>query len=216
MASLNIPETEFEKLKSIAELPQGRFAALLDALREASPAISLKQFAESIQTEESKDFLRKTLTVLAALFSIRERESLDAETISKAVVETTLKERPEHFSNLTEVLEGRLKALLSLENIGITAKGTDVLTEHERAFCHARVLTDIRPIFSPTLKSPEGAVIIHMLQIGFRENGKHEEIYVALDTEDVVKLRKILERAEAKTLILENFIKNSPMKYLKV
>ncbi|HEX7862392.1 MAG TPA: hypothetical protein VF773_18790 [Verrucomicrobiae bacterium] len=216
MASLNIPETEFDKLKSIAELPQARYDAFLNAIREAGPAISLKQFAETIKTTESKDVVRKILTVLAALFSIRERESLDAEAVSKAVVETTVKERPEHFSTLAPVLESRLQALLSLDNIGITAKGTDVLTEHERTFCHARVLTDIRPIFSPTLKAPEGAVIVQMLQIGFRENGKHKEFYVALDTEDVVKLRKILERAEAKTLMLESFIKNSPMKYLKV
>lgn len=217
MASLKVPSTEFPKLKKIAEMPNERFDAILTAFKQAKPAIALGRFVQNLNAPESLDDVREILTILAALFSIKERDSLNAESVATMVAEAAKEEKPAEFSEISGVLRDRLRAMLELDDpIGITAKATDVLTEHQRTFCHARILSDIRPIFAPDFKAPEGAVIVHMLQIGFRENKEHKEFYLALDTEDIVRLKKILERAEAKTAMLECFIQKSEMKYIKV
>jgi hypothetical protein len=91
-------------------------------------------------------------------------------------------------------------AALSLENVvGTAAKAGYVLTQHERIFVKARILTDVRPIFhSNVSEKPGSALIIHMLQMTQRDNQdphKVEDLYFALDSNDISSLKALLDRA---------------------
>jgi hypothetical protein len=70
----------------------------------------------------------------------------------------------------------------------------------ERAFCDARILTDLRPIFGGEVDAPKAMIIVHTLKLSYHDaaTGKHEELFVAIDDEDIEKLKRILERAERK------------------
>jgi hypothetical protein len=71
--------------------------------------------------------------------------------------------------------------------------------EHEHALCNARIFTDARPVYGedPTTL-PSAAVITHMLKLVYHEGSKLEEIHVALDTADLLKLRSLIDRAQSK------------------
>jgi len=89
--------------------------------------------------------------------------------------------------------------LLSYESsLGTTSKALDVMTEHERILCGARVITDVRSVFADPAEKPTAAVIVHMLKISYHQNREHKDFYVALDSSDVRKLKEILQRAELK------------------
>jgi hypothetical protein len=61
-------------------------------------------------------------------------------------------------------------ALALDDTVGTAAKAGPVLTEHERIFEDARILTDVRPIFHPDLsEKPNAAVIVHMLRLTTRD-----------------------------------------------
>ena len=104
------------------------------------------------------------------------------------------------------------------KTVAITAKAVDVITEHKHTYCTARILSDIRPIFSRKAESAEAAVIVHNLQIGYHDggSGEHKEFYVTLDTDDIIALKDGLKRADKKTLVLESILKHSSVQYLKV
>jgi hypothetical protein len=89
-----------------------------------------------------------------------------------------------------------------------------VLTEEERIFYSARILTDIRPIFNEAGNLIEAAVIVHNLKIHFGENGDETDFYVALDTSDIQALREVLDRADEKAKQLQSLLQRSQISYL--
>lgn len=221
MPSIKIPEEAISDLRIIAEIDDALFASLLSVFRETAPTLRRRQFEDAVATKVahvSRADLHAVLTTVFFLYSLRERGNFSAETISEAVIASLSEDRTQDFSpeHVTR-LQAHLQALLSLDkSLGVTAKALDVLTEHEKTFCKARILSDIRPVFSVNTKEASAAVIVHNLQLGFHKNGEHEDIYIALDTEDVQKLREVLERAEEKAVALKALVTKAELPYLEV
>lgn len=105
-------------------------------------------------------------------------------------------------------LSERLVPLLSSGALSSTANALELLTQHERNFSGARVVTDIRPIFSRTVEDPpEGAVIVQTLQLDtWDRDGASETYHVAMDEADLQELRAAIERAITKTATLREFL----------
>ena len=78
----------------------------------------------------------------------------------------------------------------------LNTKVISVLTDHEKLFFGARILTDARPVFNDDGSSIEAMAIVHMLRIHFEQNQKHKDFVTALDVSDLRKLRVVIERAE--------------------
>ena len=78
-------------------------------------------------------------------------------------------------------------------------------------FVAARILTDIRPIFHlDVLEKPESALLVHMLRITERDTfGKRADTYFALDSNDVRRLKGLVDRALKKEETLRNLMKDS-------
>jgi hypothetical protein len=101
---------------------------------------------------------------------------------------------------------------LSLErSVGTAAKAGPVLTQHERIFVGARIMTDLRPIYHLDVsEKPDAAVIIHMLRITQRDNfGVHSDQYFALDSNDIAAMKELIDRAEKKEKTLKSIMQNS-------
>lgn len=74
-----------------------------------------------------------------------------------------------------------------------------MLLEQGQAFCGARILTDIRPLFAPDLKAaPTAALVVHTLRISYHQGSELKQFYVAMDSEDIQALKNTLDRAESK------------------
>ncbi len=109
-----------------------------------------------------------------------------------------------------EQFKEKLITLLSADVFGIASKVVDLRTDDERLFCHARVLTDLRPIFGPRVEDGATAmVVVHLLKIGYHAASQdHKEFFVSLDSDDLQTLRKLIDRAEAKARSLKSTVKN--------
>ena len=221
MPSIKIPEEAVSDLRVIAEIDDALFASLLAVFRDTAPTLRRRQFEDAVATRVphvSRADLHAVLTTVFFLYSLRERGNLSPDTIAEAVIASLNEDKTHGFSpENVDRLQAHLQALLSLDkSLGVTAKALDVLTEHHKIFCKARILSDIRPVFSVNMKEASAAVIIHNLQLGFHKNGEHEDVYIALDTEDVQKLREVLERAEEKAVALKALISKAELPYLEV
>lgn len=225
MADLSIPKEDLSVFKRISELSNSQFDSLLSALGTTKPTFGRYQFAKAISTKIETikpDDIIEILRVLLILYSMNDRIGGSPQDLASSVVQSCVElgSTDKLFNKQSAAtLTVRLGKLLSFDKTAaVTSKAGDVMTEHKHTFCSARILSDIRPIFSQKADSASAAVIIHNLQIGFHDGGtgEHEEFYVALDTDDIANLKEVLKRAEKKTTVLESILKRSNVQYLKV
>lgn len=224
-ASINIPKEDLVVLKKISKLENQQFNSLLSVIRAERPTFSRRQFvhniAAKVKTIQKAD-IATILRVVFILYSMKGELGSSAQELSKDIVKSysELCSKDHHISHKqVTLLNIRLKHLLSCDKtVAVTAKASDVMTEHAHTFCRARILSDIRPVFTDSATSASAAVIIHNLQIGFHEagSGDHKEFYVALDTDDIKVLKEVVERAEKRTIALESILKTSKVPYLEV
>lgn len=115
------------------------------------------------------------------------------------------------------LLETRLAELLEIPSTKLVAKAYDVITEHGCTYGTARVLSDVRAIFSDDLKTPpQAAVIVHMLNIDHLEGSDRKTLAVALDTKDVEELIDVLEKAKQITENLKSVLASTGITYIDV
>lgn len=111
--------------------------------------------------------------------------------------------------------------VFSIEALEITTKAVNVNIDHEHTFGNARILTDVRPVFrgasaETEAQTPAGALIVHTLKLSYYQNGQLEDFYIALDTDDVNRLRDVLDRADSKARGLESMLSAAGVPYFGV
>lgn len=213
---LRIPKGEESVFSRFVAYTQAQADAIFAALEGGRPALRVTDLSSlvgpvvGVPEEELADLFR----AVGGLYLILDRK----ETSLDALIEDVLKALGA-TGNPQLKLEGlaldsfrdRLRKLLSFEKVlGVTAKALDVLSEQERFFCQARILTDIRPVFPlRSEESPAGFVLIHTLRITYHQAGgaDHKDFHLALDGAGLEELEGVLERAKRKEETLRGLLK---------
>lgn len=108
----------------------------------------------------------------------------------------------------------KLTRLLSISSIERSGKIEQLKADHQNIFEDAKILTDLRPVFDKPGEKPVGAIIAHTLKIVTHDSGEHKELYVSLDSEDILTLKRTAERALEKMASLKGFIKSASVEDL--
>ncbi len=221
MSTLSIPEEALPDLKLIATIHDGAFEALLAIVSEVGATLTWNKLREKVSQKTATDGRGDAAALLRPTFNLyrwKQKTNSSPQQVADAVVSSSIVSESEDFSDeRKEKLRERIAQLLNLDSsLGVTAKAIDVMTEHERIFCSARIISDIRPVFAGKEDEASAAVIIHNLQIGFHYCGKHKEFYVALDTADIQKFKDCIVRAEKKEQALKSILTKSGTAYLDV
>jgi hypothetical protein len=220
MAIINIPRKQYAVLSKLAELSEPQFAELIKGLNEIGASLSptdfSKHLSENVKTIPADD-LSGLVKMLCGLYPAKENHNKTPAQIGLDVKETAVDEKPQIFPpERAAILETRINKLLSIDKaIAITAKAQDVVTEHPRVFCAARIFSDIRPVFSAEADSVSAAVVVHTLNITYHQEGDHKEFFVTMDNADIDELKKAIERSEKKYKVLQSLIQKSGVTYLK-
>ena len=112
-----------------------------------------------------------------------------------------------HLGPTREQFKKNLAKLLNDKNLVIASKAIYLRRDYEHTYCRARILTDIRPIFSDDRTLPPiSAVLIHQLQLVYHEGSTTKEIHIALDSDDLSSLKVQIERAQEKAKSLKAFL----------
>lgn len=221
MASLKIPDSARYGLEKIIKASNEAMEEFYGALETAEPTLLRRDLSTTLAKklklmapEEVDGILRTVLGMYDAASTSNISKSEFVENVLQ-VLENSKPEFEKVLKDRHDLLEQRLLKLLSFENsLGVTSKALDIMTEHQRILCGARVLTDIRPVFSKTSDKPNAAIILHTLKITYHENDEHKDFYVVLDASDLRELKQILERAEQKAQSLQVLLKNSQVSNL--
>ena len=105
------------------------------------------------------------------------------------------------------VFRERIVRLLDIGPLSIISKAYLLQRDHQKVYCEAKILSDIRPVFSVDSPiAPVGAVLSHVLKVTYHENDRHREFFVALDSLDIKALKEVLDRAVDKNDQLEKLL----------
>ncbi len=230
--SLSLPSKRYITLKKLIELNEEQRETFIKELKKFEPYITeiedkriedkrIKEISRKLNIKEGSaqemlDFIFELhfvlydklnqdidgfLNVLKKSIEISEEEK-----ISKYILDCW-----ENFANF-------LRKILSIENITIIAKYTIIRADHKNVYQSGRLLTDIRPIFMSDLSvQANAATIYHNLKIDYFLHGsdKKKSIYLALDKNDLIELRSIIDRALNKEKNLERLFENKDLKLIK-
>jgi hypothetical protein len=215
--AFRVPPDQIGHIKKFLELPDEKISGFLDALAKAGPQFNVDDLAAEISgpLEIPNPLAEGIVRVLASLYLTMDfgqpvEKFLDGQVffaLKRAQVFST-----ENVKDQWGKLRKFLIAALSLErSVGTAAKAGPVLTQHERIFGGARIMTDLRPIYHLNVsEKPDAAVIIHMLSITQRDNFGHQSSeYFALDSNDLKLMKEVIERAIKKETTLKGIMENS-------
>ena len=218
MPSLTIPDSAYPSIKWLLQLTEEDFQSLLTGLSDAKPALSQKNFTRHVIDKAGAlegDNIDSLMSELFSMDYIRDDLEMNGREFCDLLAKDFDFTRAGLDSGKAPVFVERLsKILTATSGLRLTTKALEVLMEEEHVFYSARILTDVRPIFTDDVKKVEAAIIVHNLRIHFGKDNAHKNFYVALDTIDIAKLREVLDRAEAKASVLQGLLQGLPVSYI--
>jgi len=223
MIRISIPRSERRALLELVQMPGEQRERLLSALKSRKPNLDPEVMARAIGPEVGIDSekLEEYFGVLGSLAlslkasGVEINEALlpelqrnlrdvsaDTGSVSRGTAE------PPSLAQLEEFRKFAVAALDLTSALGASIKGWDLLTDAERTFTSARILSDVRNMFpDKTVGTPTAAVVVHTLRINYSSRGSddRESVFVEMDIKDLGKLKAVVERAIQKDEELRRF-----------
>ncbi|HEY6417630.1 MAG TPA: hypothetical protein VIX59_01395 [Candidatus Binataceae bacterium] len=214
MARLNIPARDREGLLKLLKLPAEAFAQFISRLQAHGLTLDLlSQLREAITVPGvSKADADQIVSAVLAISLVRWQRESPLDKLAGDLSETI-----QLFDPVGGTAESkrRFLTLLKVEPLTIAAKALTIFTDYQRTMHGAKLLTDVRYVFqSDPDEEPYGAVIVHLLKLSYHEDGDHKEFFVAMDDDDVARLKAVLKRAEAKVKTLRRKLDTAGTKYI--
>jgi hypothetical protein len=221
--AIRIPEQHERPFGDLLLLSDEDEGVLCSALSDATPAISAQALARQVSSRVDipVDQLTGMLAVLVSLTMSRDYHKISTDRIVHDAILQAKEEGIGPFADPetpVDPLKNRLIKLLSSSTaLGITSRAVDIMTQHQNPFDSARVLTDVRYIFSQDDDpQPLASMIVHSLNLTTYSDGDLVSNFVALDSEDLRSLQAAIERALQKERTLEDMLRSSGIPYIPV
>jgi len=198
-AELDIPDADRELVRKWLVDGEDPIDRVIGALAEANPALTRATLARAI-AEKTKIAQPTVSEILRVAFNIvqtvRNEEEIGEAIL--AVFNDVVKEPTD--ADKLDGFKRRVDRLLSLRAVVITAKALGVKFANPGSFCHARTISELRPVFSEDGLKPEAALIVHQLKITYHAGPELDdfEFFVTLGKADLEALKKVVERAISK------------------
>ena len=203
--AIRIPKDQIQLLSQLAQTSDDRLEVIVDQLGKLTPKLHVNKLREELEqifdspesSEDSAGFAEVVISL--ALFYARSNFSLDeyARDVSKVVPKKD--RRP---------LQSLITKILNVRSVSISAKASSIQVSHDRVFNSCFIATDVRPVFEePVGVGLAGSLVIHQLRMISVHNQSTEELYFALDDDDLASLRTTVDRALQKSLKLREWLK---------
>jgi hypothetical protein len=210
---LRIPDRYQPGLRALAELPDDQAERLQAALTQMPARLATSRLTELV-TDAIPEPPGKVRDVLEAVLSLAALLEDDGDT-AELSRDVSLSPDLELDDAGRERFRERVRRLLDLEPVQLASRARDVVTEYERVFHDARVLTDLRPVFGRDAQAgAKAATVVATLKIEAHEGtGPLSEYYFAMDHGDLLRLRAMVDRALAKTAAIKRLADRMDLPY---
>ncbi len=212
MSELKIP-VEFRK-PLMELLSSSEYNSIIDVLTTAKIGTDSKFLSKLLQekfkleTDKAEVYVNLIFNILYFRYKYLTDDNDDE--IIEDIINLLKKMKENSIEDKMALFSEKLKKMFSLsDSVGITVRAIDLMTSQEKYLKNTEVFTDIRPLFQKYPCAGDCySVLIHQLKIAYMCGGKVEEIYIALDSDDVEKLIKKLQKANDIENELNKIVKN--------
>jgi hypothetical protein len=213
MAKLNIPEYLKRGLHLVTDFSKKQKNGLIQQLVSLEIGVSRKELQESFCKELKIDLSQSNALVdLIFSFSISDELSVKTEDFAADLVET-IKNKKDHTlkSYLIKMIQSSKG-----ESLVALVKGSFIIGDRENIYRESKIYTDIRPIYTNP-NSNELKILGHSALFNLKvsyvksaDEGQRKNIFLALDREDLKKLKEEIVRAENKASLVKKTYSNKP------
>ena len=216
---LRIPKEDIGSVAELFTLSDQDRNTLLDSLRKVEPSGQVGTFIGSVGKLSglSEETLSRLLMVLLNLCSAAHARdsSIDyfvGDDVASAFA-LTEDERIHTSGPQWDKVREFLSEALETNSLSATAKAMALVLAESHLFTFARIVSDIRLVFpkDPSTK-PSAGMVIHSLKLNYLEDGERSAAEFVLDREDLLNLRKIIERALVKDQTLDKILQQIEVK----
>lgn len=163
----------------------------------------LDELKKQLNEEEAELLLAQVLS-LSMLIRVSESKSVD---VMKALRDAI--DSPEQQSEWDSIAVS-MQGLIDSTPIRLVTKAMELSYDYANLLRKARIITDLRPLFDDEGENVEGAVVTHTLRVSYSSDDGNHEVSLALDLQDVKKLREQCDRAIKKAhSIRDEFVQST-------
>jgi len=218
--SIQVPERHKAGLRDLMGVTPADGERFTNAMSIATPVLDPRQLGKHLASHVGIDQGQASRIVFMLVSLYLVKQDTQSETFVRDLCEDLKRSGDPKLTpgdGDWERFAAFVDALLACDSLGITAKAFDVTTEYERAFCHVRLLTDLRPVFGvdPSAR-PRAVAVVHQLKIAYHEDGRHKDFYVAMNSDDLTKLAKAVGRAAQKEGTVRTVLSELGLHFLKL
>ncbi|KAM3107807.1 hypothetical protein [Phormidesmis sp. 146-33] len=223
MPDLNIPEEYLRGAKSLIDVEDEVFRAILNAISKVSPASSVEAAAIALAAEvkginlENLEEITQMVVSLQMHLNGRGGAFIDNLVMTLETDLFDCEETSDYSDDQVARFRRRIHELLRADGIFRTiAKTLELRIESERILADARIVTDARPIFQDEVERGIVAMFAtHTLRITYRDATGQKEFYTALDQSGLDVLLEQILRAKEKTQAIRSMLEKASIPYLE-
>ncbi|HDR9081972.1 TPA: hypothetical protein QDA98_004603 [Burkholderia vietnamiensis] len=199
---LRIPQQRKDGLIAVSKLSDDEVRRLFAELVELPVRPHGPDFAEETAQKfgyEDKQGIALIIETLVSLYAplVASNSSID-DFVNDVVLAFDEVLQEANADEQMESLRQNLRKLLRVPSFALSSKATALLYENERSFLNARILTEVRPVFSLEEDEIGAAIITQTLKLEYFAGNEQQELFVALDADDIQGLIDKLQRAQSK------------------
>ena len=186
--------------KSFFELDQKQCQIFIDIIKETNPTEAFSTLSKKIEKKLniSAESILEILKMTLEFYELRKDLEISVKELVNDIKYVFKKEEILNENDKWENLELLWEyCLLDDDFFGMKAKAVELIFLRENVYNGGRMIIDYRPVYSDGEKSEYG-IIIHTFEIKYSKNKKKNTIYLALDSQDLQDLKKLIKREEAK------------------
>jgi hypothetical protein len=216
MAALVLPKEYEPAMEAVIVSSEDSINELVSALDSAPPSFSYGDLAEAVAARVKSvapDAVKSIVEMLVSLYEVQEAVGVEINQfigdVAKAA-EVSLKESIAKSG--TTDLKQRLSRLLAGKSLTFVSNARETQRKFERSFCHAEMLTDIRPVFENGTE-PIAAVFTHTLKVTYHERNEMKDFYIALTPNDLDTLGDLIDEAQTNSEQLGRILDKAQVVY---
>jgi hypothetical protein len=207
--SVRLSKAQIEDLAAICGLGVGRLNQMAEALYRAKPSVG-RQGLRRVIAEAAGDerAAAAAMRALPALAIAARRFYVTPSDLLSSIRENLENQGWQDLRKWHEC-QPVIEKILGLPAVILPAKARELAVDFERFYTRARILTDIRPVFSDAKTEILGADISQTLRLDYTSRSDSAAtLSLALDTADIEELKKCCEEALQKASVVRQDIEN--------
>ena len=212
----SIPQQELPSFKFFAQTSSDILYKLIEALNTQHPSLDINKLSAAVASVSGieQSVVKELLPLIWRWTMVQRRLDMSTEDFVASLTAGLNSLSDRDWSKEDRIgwanVSSHLQKLLSSDTaIKYSAKASGLLLDQQLVLCSSRVITDMRTVFDDSAQEIKGIIPYHTLVLRCHKGSDNHNIYIALDSNDLIALREQIERAEKKEKLLHNTLEKA-------